>query len=75
MLRTNVDLAADQVALKYKELWRVEQAFRTMKSVLDTRPIYHKCPMGPLHERFGPAGDETIKGHVFASFRGARGDA
>jgi transposase len=55
VLRTNVDLAADQVALKYKELWRVEQAFRTVKSVLDTRPIYHKC-------------DETIKGHVFASF-------
>jgi hypothetical protein len=55
VLRTNVDLAADQVALKYKELWRVEHAFRTVKSVLDTRPIYHKC-------------DETIKGHVFASF-------
>jgi transposase len=55
VLRTNVDLPADEVALKYKELWRVEQAFRTVKSVLDTRPIYHKC-------------DETIKGHVFASF-------
>ena len=55
VLRTNVDLAADQVALKYKELWRVERAFRTVKSVLDTRPIYHKC-------------DDTIKGHVFASF-------
>ncbi len=40
VLRTNVDLAADQVAMKYKELWRVEQAFRTVKSVLDTRPIY-----------------------------------
>jgi transposase len=55
VLRTNVDLATDEVAMKYKELWRVEQAFRTVKSVLDTRPIYHKC-------------DETIKGHVFASF-------
>jgi hypothetical protein len=53
--------------MKYKELWRVEQAFRTVKSVLDTRPIYHKCPIGPLHQRFGPAGDDTIKGHVFAS--------
>jgi transposase len=55
VLRTNVDLPTDEVAMKYKELWRVEQAFRTVKSVLDTRPIYHKC-------------DETIKGHVFASF-------
>ena len=29
--------------------------FRTMKSILETRPIYHKC-------------DETIRGHVFCSF-------
>lgn len=55
VLQTNVDLAADQVALKYKQLWRVERAFRTVKSVLETRPIYHKC-------------GDTIKGHVFASF-------
>ena len=68
MLRTNVNLPTDDVAMKYKELWRVEQAFRTVKSVLDTRPIYHKCPIDPLLQRFGPAGDETIKGHVFASF-------
>jgi transposase len=43
------------VALKYKELWQVEQVFRDMKSVLDTRPIFHKL-------------DETIRGHVFCSF-------
>jgi len=42
-------------ALKYKQLWMVEQIFRTTKSILDTRPIYHKC-------------DETIRGHVFCSF-------
>ena len=29
--------------------------FRSMKSVLETRPIYHKC-------------DATIRGHVFCSF-------
>lgn len=33
----------------------VEQTLREMKSVIDTRPIYHKR-------------DETIKGHVFCSF-------
>jgi hypothetical protein len=27
-------LTAEQVALKYKELWQVEQVFRDMKSVL-----------------------------------------
>ena len=55
VLKTNTDLTAEQTALKYKELWQVEQVFRDMKSVLDTRPIFHKL-------------DETIRGHVFCSF-------
>jgi hypothetical protein len=55
VLRTNMNLSAEKVALKYKELWQVEQVFRDMKSVLDTRPIFHKR-------------DETIRGHVFCSF-------
>jgi transposase len=55
VLKTNTDLSAEQVALKYKELWQVEQVFRDMKSVLDTRPIFHQRT-------------ETIRGHVFCSF-------
>jgi len=55
VLRTNTDYSAEQVAFQYKQLWMVEQAFRTVKSVLETRPIYHKC-------------DDTIRGHVFCSF-------
>jgi transposase len=55
VLKTNTTLTAEQVALKYKELWQVEQVFRDMKSVLDTRPIFHQR-------------DETIRGHVFCSF-------
>lgn len=55
VLRTNMELAARDVALKYKQLWMVEEIFRTMKSILETRPIYHKCT-------------ETIRGHVFCSF-------
>jgi transposase len=56
VLRTNWQEAeAAEVALQYKQLWRVEAIFRTMKSVLETRPIYHRC-------------DETIRGHVFCSF-------
>ena len=38
-----------------EELWMVEAIFRTMKSIPDTRPVYH-------HR------DETIRGHVFCSF-------
>src|SRR5215831_17531056 len=44
-----------EVALQYKRLWTVEHWFRSCKSLLQTRPIYHKC-------------DETIRGHVFCSF-------
>ena len=55
VLTTNTDLPAREVALKYKQLWLVEEVFRSMKSLLDTRPIYHKR-------------DETIRGHVFCSF-------
>jgi transposase len=55
VLKTNTGLSAQQVALKYKELWQVEQVFREMKSILETRPIYHQR-------------DETIRGHVFCSF-------
>ena len=55
VLTTNTDLPAPEVALKYKQLWMVEDVFRSMKSLLDTRPIFHKC-------------DETIRGHVFCSF-------
>jgi transposase len=55
VLTTNTDLPTREVALKYKQLWMVEEVFRSMKSLLDTRPIYHKC-------------DETIRGHVFCSF-------
>jgi hypothetical protein len=55
VLRTNTDYQPAEVALTYKQLWTVEDTFRTMKSILATRPIYHKT-------------DETIRGHVFCSF-------
>src|SRR5271167_4362166 len=55
VLRTNTELATAEVALQYKKLWMVEQWFRSCKSLLETRPIYHKR-------------DETIRGHMFCSF-------
>jgi hypothetical protein len=55
VLQTDTQLSAQEVALKYKELWMVEAAFRSIKSVLRTRPVYHRL-------------DETIRGHVFCSF-------
>ena len=55
VLTTNTNLSPEKVALKYKELWQVEQVFRDVKSILETRPIYHQR-------------DDTIRGHVFCSF-------
>jgi transposase len=55
VLRTNTGLAMEVAALAYKHLFMVEAIFRSMKSVLETRPIYHQR-------------DETIRGHVFCSF-------
>jgi hypothetical protein len=55
VLKTNTSLSPEQVALKYKELWQVERVFRDVKTILETRPIFHKC-------------DDTIRGHVFCSF-------
>ena len=55
VLRTNAKLPMLSVALAYRELWRVEQIFRTAKAILETRPIYHQC-------------DAAIVGHLFCSF-------
>lgn len=56
VLHTDLDeLSAEEVALQYKRLWIVEEMFRSAKSLLETRPIFHKC-------------DDTIRGHVFCSF-------
>lgn len=41
ILRTNTDLPPAEVALGYKGLWQVEEAFRTLKTPLELRPIYH----------------------------------
>jgi hypothetical protein len=55
VLRTNTDLNPLEAMLCYKQLWTVEQTFRTAKHLLPTRPIFHKL-------------DATIRGHVFCSF-------
>jgi transposase len=55
VLQTDLDAEPKEVALRYKDLWAVEAFFRSLKSIMENRPIYHKC-------------DETIRGHVFCSF-------
>ena len=55
VLRTNTSLDPLAVMLRYRELLKVEDIFRTTKAILDTRPVYHQK-------------DATIRGHVFCSF-------
>lgn len=59
VLRTTTDFDAAEVALTYKQLWMVEDIFRSMKSLLETRPVYHRT-------------DAAIGGHVFCSFLALR---
>ena len=51
----NPQVLISPMNLKYKQLWMVEQLFRSTKSIVETRPIYHKY-------------DRTIRGHVFCTF-------
>lgn len=55
VLRTNCQLDSHQVAEAYKTLWRVERAFRELKSGLELRPVYHW-------------NDSRVRGHVMVCF-------
>ena len=59
VLITSTDLPAAEVAKAYKSLWRVERAFREMKSTLDVRPVFHQ------------RGDSVI-GHIVGCFLALR---
>lgn len=48
-------LTPADIALGYKQLMEVERAFRTLKTTLDLRPVYHRK-------------DERIQAHVFLCF-------
>ena len=54
-IRTNTNLSDEEVALAYKELWRVEQAFRNLKTGLELRPMYHR-------------NESRIRGHILVCF-------
>src|ERR1700747_28094 len=55
VLRTNTDLNPLEAMLCYKQLWTVEQTFRTANPLLADRPVFERP-------------DDTLRGHVFCSF-------
>ncbi len=52
LIVTNTDLNEDEVVSAYKEQWQIERSFRTIKSFLEIRPVYHRK-------------SDRIKAHVF----------
>lgn len=55
VLRTSLTLSALAVVLRYRNLLAVEQSFLAAKSLLATRPIFHRT-------------DAAIRGHIFCTF-------
>jgi hypothetical protein len=55
VLRTSLTLSALAVVLRYRNLLAVEQSFLAAKTLLATRPIFHRT-------------DAAIRGHIFCTF-------
>ncbi len=55
VLETNTELGVEEAARAYRDLWRVERAFREIKSSLELRPIYHWT-------------EKRIRGHIMVCF-------
>jgi transposase len=55
ILETNTRLNWKEVILSYKDLWKIEAGFRTLKSELEMGPIYHYT-------------ERRIRSHIFISF-------
>lgn len=56
VLRTNnTDLDPEAVARAYRELWRIERAFRELKTGLELRPVFHWTP-------------QRVRGHIMVCF-------
>ncbi|EQD51333.1 transposase, IS4 family, partial [mine drainage metagenome] len=52
LIVTNTDLPENEIVTAYREQWQIECSFRTIKSFLEIRPVYHRKP-------------ERIMAHVF----------
>jgi Transposase DDE domain len=59
VLTTSTELSAAEIARAYKSLWRVERAFRALKSTLHVRPLFHQR-------------DDSITGHITGCFLALR---
>ena len=42
LIITNTDLKESDAVSAYKEQWEIERSFRTIKSILEIRPVFHR---------------------------------
>ena len=42
LIVTNADLPENETVSAYKDQWQIERSFRTIKSFLEIRPVYHR---------------------------------
>jgi transposase len=42
LIVTNIDLPDSEIVSAYKEQWQIERSFRTIKSLIEIRPVYHR---------------------------------
>ena len=52
LIVTNTDLPESEIVSTYREQWQTERSFRTIKSFIEIRPVYHRK-------------SERIRAHVF----------
>ena len=52
MIVSDTDLPVPDIVKGYKDLWKIERSFRTIKSFLEIRPVYHRK-------------EERIEAHIF----------
>lgn len=55
VLRTNTELPAEEIAQAYKGLWRIERAFREVKSGLEVQPVFVYT-------------EDHVRGHIMVCF-------
>jgi transposase len=55
VLRTNLKLSPLAVVMRYRQLLSVEQSFLASKTLMATRPVFHRT-------------DAAIRGHIFCTF-------
>jgi hypothetical protein len=55
VLRASTELSGEEIAKAYRQLYRVERAFRELKGPFELRPVYHWV-------------DRRIRGHIMVCF-------